>query len=139
MNVTKVPGHCTGKTNNVSQAINMAIDNPALWAIMKLGARNAMISTAEKAGIPWRKSRQELHNNAEVSLPASLSHLPKLAAVCTVQPFHASDLVSFSHGTACTSKTTDDFFHRVLACSQSRLSINGSLIIPLLMPTYLKC
>lgn len=51
----------------------MAIDNPALWAIMKLGARNAMISTAEKAGIPWRQARQELKNNAEVSLRASCS------------------------------------------------------------------
>lgn len=56
----------------------MAIDNPTLWAIMKLGARNAMISTAEKAGIPWRKARQDLQNNNEVCLPASLSRLPKL-------------------------------------------------------------
>ena len=61
-----------GKTSNVSQAINMAIKNPALWAIMKLGARNAMMSTAEKAGIPWRNATRELMKNAEVSIPDRL-------------------------------------------------------------------
>ena len=61
-----------GKTSNVSQAINMAINNPALWAVMKLGARNAMMSTAEKAGIPWRSATKELMKNAEVDLPNCL-------------------------------------------------------------------
>ncbi|KAL3158413.1 hypothetical protein ABBQ38_010648 [Trebouxia sp. C0009 RCD-2024] len=62
----KKPPYWTGRTTRVSQAINIAIDNPALWAIMKLGARHEMISTAERAGIPWRKATQELRDNAKL-------------------------------------------------------------------------
>ena len=114
----------------------MAIDNPALWAIMKLGARNAMISTAEKAGIPWRKARQELHNNAEVSLPASLLLLPKLAAVCTKQSYMhniSSALHVGQHAQAAPQFTPAKTLH-ALTCS---ISMSASLFIPPCIPADL--
>ena len=52
----------------VSKAINMAINNPALWAVMKVGARNAMIKTAEKSGIPWQETTAELRQSQAASL-----------------------------------------------------------------------
>ena len=58
----------TGKTSTVSQAINMAINNPTVWGFMKAGARNTMIKTAETSGIPWRQAVEELRNTPEVRL-----------------------------------------------------------------------
>jgi len=56
----------TGKTGAVSQAINLAINNPTLWGFMRAGARKTMIKTAESSGIPWRQAVEELRNTPEV-------------------------------------------------------------------------
>ena len=57
-----------GQSNLVSKAINLAINTPVLWAVMKVGARNAMINTAEKSGIPWLQTTVELQQIQEVTL-----------------------------------------------------------------------
>lgn len=49
----------------------MAINNPALWAVMKVGARNAMIKTAEKSGIPWQETYTELQQSQAASVCSS--------------------------------------------------------------------
>ena len=46
----------------------MAINTPVLWAVMKVGARNAMINTAEKSGIPWLQTTVELQQIQQASL-----------------------------------------------------------------------
>jgi len=56
----------TGKTGAVSQAINLAINNPTLWGFMRARARKTMIKTAESSGIPWRQAVEELRNMPEV-------------------------------------------------------------------------
>lgn len=57
----------TGKTGAVSQAINLAINNPTLWGFMRAGARKTMIKTAESSGIPWRQAVEDLRNTPEVT------------------------------------------------------------------------
>ncbi|KAK9818469.1 hypothetical protein WJX74_007120 [Apatococcus lobatus] len=57
---TKQVPYWIGKSGPISQAINAAINTPAIWSIMRMGARNAMTSTAEKAGIPWKQTVTEL-------------------------------------------------------------------------------
>lgn len=57
----------TGKTSITSRLINLAISNPAIWAIMRAGARHQMTTTAERSGIPWAAASNDLKNTPEVS------------------------------------------------------------------------
>ena len=68
----------TGKTGAVSQAINLAINNPTLWGFMRTGARKTMMKTAESSGIPWRQSVEELRNTPEVRFQTVEQMLPFL-------------------------------------------------------------
>jgi len=71
----------TGKTGAVSQAINLAINNPTLWGFMRAGARKTMIKTAESSGIPWRQAVEELRNTPQVIFQTTERMLPFLASV----------------------------------------------------------
>ena len=51
----------------VSDAVNALIAIKPLFGLMKVGARNTLITTAEKNGIPWREHREKLFS-AEKSL-----------------------------------------------------------------------
>ncbi|DBB17542.1 TPA: hypothetical protein ACH3X3_002600 [Trebouxia sp. C0006] len=64
--IDKKPPYWIGKTGAVSQAINLAINNPTLWGFMRAGARKTMIKTAESSGIPWRQAVEELRNTPEL-------------------------------------------------------------------------
>lgn len=44
----------------LSRFINLLINTKPLYQLMKAQARNVMINTAEKNGVPWRKNYQEL-------------------------------------------------------------------------------
>jgi hypothetical protein len=43
--------------------VNAAIGFKPLFAVMKLGARQTMKSTAEKAGVPWSQNIKELEQS----------------------------------------------------------------------------
>lgn len=52
----------TGNTV-ASRLVNAAISSPLLFGLMKMGARQQMIMTAEKNGIPWGADVEELKNS----------------------------------------------------------------------------
>lgn len=50
----------------VSDMVNALISFKPLFSVMKVGARNTLIDTAEKNGIPWRGHRDGLSNRVPV-------------------------------------------------------------------------
>ena len=53
---------CTGD-GLLSGALNLAIRTPLLFALMKMGAKKVMKTTAEKKGVPWSRRCQELEKS----------------------------------------------------------------------------
>ncbi|EFN58298.1 hypothetical protein CHLNCDRAFT_50738 [Chlorella variabilis] len=49
--------------DTLSRVVNAAINFKPLFALMKLGARQTMKSTAEKAGVPWSANVRELEQS----------------------------------------------------------------------------
>ncbi|MBD2231689.1 class I SAM-dependent methyltransferase [Phormidium tenue] len=80
----------------LSRLVNRAIQTPALYALMKRQARQVLIKTAEKNGVPWRQTcidldRPEMRQRlAEITNPAVV--YPDYYQV----PFHA-----YSEGNLC--------------------------------------
>lgn len=73
----------------LSRFVNLLIQTKPIYSVMKQQARQVLIKTAEKNGVPWRKNYQELENSSlKTQLPSiTNSHLvyPDYYRV----PFHA--------------------------------------------------
>lgn len=50
----------------LSDFVNILINFKPLFSIMKIGARNTLINTAEKNNIPWRKLAIDLENKLDM-------------------------------------------------------------------------
>lgn len=75
----------------LSQVVNRLIQTKPLYALMKRQARQVLIKTAEKNGIPWRQTCAEYEASA---IAAELHHLenPQVSYPDYYQvPFHAYD------------------------------------------------
>ena len=75
----------------LSRFVNLLIKTKPIYSIMKAQARNVLIKTAEKNGVPWRKKYQELDNsNIKDSLEEISNPNLKYPEYYQV-PFHAYD------------------------------------------------
>ena len=63
MTTTKLKPDWTGDAL-LSRLVNLAIQTPALYALMKRQARRVLIKTAEKNGVPWRQTCLDLDTPA---------------------------------------------------------------------------
>jgi len=52
--------------------VNAAIGIKPLFAVMKVAAKQVLKSTAERNGIPWDNTVQQLQNTPEVLLPSRM-------------------------------------------------------------------
>ncbi len=52
----------------LSKFVNVLINTKPIYELMKIQARNVLIKTAEKKGVPWRKNCQDLANSPAISL-----------------------------------------------------------------------
>ena len=75
----------------LSRFVNVLIKTKPIYSIMKRQARQVLIDTAEKNGIPWRKNYQELEQSTAKDLLDSIAN-PNLVYPDYYQvPFHAYD------------------------------------------------
>ncbi|WP_448571569.1 class I SAM-dependent methyltransferase [Trichothermofontia sp.] len=75
----------------LSQFVNWLIQTKPLYALMKQQARQVLIKTAEKNGISWRQTCQDLEASAAKSLLATMTN-PEVTYPDYYQvPFHAYD------------------------------------------------
>ena len=75
----------------LSRFVNLLIKTKPIYSIMQRQARQVLIKTAEKNGIPWRKNYQELEQSGTKNLLDSLTN-PDLVYPDYYQvPFHAYD------------------------------------------------
>jgi ubiquinone/menaquinone biosynthesis C-methylase UbiE len=80
----------------LSRFVNLLIHTPPLYAVMKHQARQVLIQTAEKNGIPWRKRSQDL---ATFDVETRLAQITNSAVTYPDYyqvPFHA-----YSQGNLC--------------------------------------
>lgn len=78
-------------TDLLSHFVNILINTKPLYQLMKIQARNVMIKTAEKNGVPWRKNYQELEQSKiKESLAEITNPNIKYPDYFNV-PFHAYD------------------------------------------------
>ena len=75
----------------LSRFVNILINNKSIYKVMKYQARQVLITTAEKNGIPWRKNREELEKSS-AKQAFELINDPNLVYPDYYQvPFHAYD------------------------------------------------
>jgi ubiquinone/menaquinone biosynthesis C-methylase UbiE len=75
----------------LSRLVNVLINTKPLYQIMKAQARNVLIKTAEKNGVPWRKNYQELEQSNVKELLQEITN-PDITYPDYFQvPFHAYD------------------------------------------------
>ena len=75
----------------LSRLVNLLIKTKPIYSVMQRQARQVLIKTAEKNGIPWRKNYQDLEASAAQSLLESITN-PDLVYPDYYQvPFHAYD------------------------------------------------
>ncbi|MGE5660496.1 MAG: class I SAM-dependent methyltransferase [Actinomycetota bacterium] len=75
----------------LSRLVNFLIQTPALYQLMKRQARQVIIKTAEKNGIPWRKNYQELERSQAKAFLEEIAN-PNIVYPDYYQvPFHAYD------------------------------------------------
>ena len=75
----------------LSRIVNLLIKTKPIYGLMKRQARQVLIKTAEKNGIPWRKNYQELAKSQVKSLYDAIAN-PDLEYPDYYQvPFHAYD------------------------------------------------
>lgn len=90
MTPTKVKPDWAGD-DLLSRLVNRAINTPALYALMKRQARQVIIKTAEKNGVPWRQTCAELDTPELRQRLKDLTN-PAIAYPDYYQvPFHAYD------------------------------------------------
>lgn len=82
----------------LSKLVNLLIHTKPLYAVMKRQARQVLIKTAEKNGIPWRQTYQTLETSDAKTFFDSINN-PNLVYPEYYQvPFHA-----YEHGNLCWS------------------------------------
>ncbi len=80
----------------LSRLVNRAIQTPALYALMKRQARQVMIKTAEKNGVPWRQTCVDLDTPEIRQRLAALTNSDLVYPDYYQVPFHA-----YSEGNLC--------------------------------------
>ena len=75
----------------LSRFVNLLINTKPIYAVMQRQARQVLIKTAEKNGIPWRKNYQELEASSAKDLLASLTDKELVYPSYYQVPFHAYD------------------------------------------------
>ncbi len=73
----------------LSQFVNILIQTKPIYALMKQLARQVMIKTAEKKGIPWRKNYSELAASQAPQLLAQITNPNITYPDYYLVPFHA--------------------------------------------------
>lgn len=75
----------------LSQFVNLLIETKPIYQVMKGQARRVLIKTAEKNGVPWRQTYQELEASGAKGLLEEIAD-PKVGYPEYYQvPFHAYD------------------------------------------------
>ncbi|ELR97726.1 class I SAM-dependent methyltransferase [Gloeocapsa sp. PCC 73106] len=80
----------------LSRLVNLLISTKPLYAVMKYQARQVIIKTAEKKGIPWRESCQALQAEGVETKLSSLTNPDVVYPDYYQVPFHA-----YSQGNLC--------------------------------------
>lgn len=75
----------------LSRFVNLLIKTKPIYGIMQRQARQVLIKTAEKNGIPWRKNYQELEQSTAKDLLDSLTNQNLVYPDYYQVPFHAYD------------------------------------------------
>ena len=75
----------------LSRFVNLLIQTKPIYSIMQRQARQVLIKTAEKNGIPWRKNYQELEQSGAKDLLDSLTNDDLVYPDYYQVPFHAYD------------------------------------------------
>jgi ubiquinone/menaquinone biosynthesis C-methylase UbiE len=75
----------------LSRCVNVLIKTKPIYGIMKHQARQVLIKTAEKNGIPWRKNYQELEQSGAKELLESICDRDLVYPDYYQVPFHAYD------------------------------------------------
>ena len=73
----------------LSRFVNLLIGTKPIYALMQRQARQVLIKTAEKNGIPWRKNYQELEASSAKDLLVSLTDKDLVYPSYYQVPFHA--------------------------------------------------
>lgn len=73
----------------LSRFVNLLIHNKPIYGMMKHQARQVIINTAEKKGVPWRKSYQTLENSVAKSLLEEITNTTVTYPEYYLVPFHA--------------------------------------------------
>ena len=73
----------------LSRFVNLLIQTKPIYGIMKRQARQVLIKTAEKNGIPWRKNYQDLEQSGAKDLLDSLTNPDLVYPEYYQVPFHA--------------------------------------------------
>ena len=60
---------CGAGDDLLSRLVNAAIGFKPLYALMKVGAKHVLQSTAERNGVPWRATARQLQNTPEARHP----------------------------------------------------------------------
>ncbi|MBD2136145.1 class I SAM-dependent methyltransferase [Anabaena sp. FACHB-1237] len=92
---TKIKPDWTGQTL-LSQMVNLLINTKPIYSIMKQQARQVMIKTAEKNGIPWRKNYEKLDKSGIKEKLAEIVNTNVVYPDYYQVPFHA-----YSQGNLC--------------------------------------
>ncbi len=75
----------------LSRLVNLLIQTKPIYSVMQRQARQVLIKTAEKNGIPWRKNYQELEQSSAQDLLADLTNKDIIYPDYYQVPFHAYD------------------------------------------------
>jgi len=75
----------------LSRFVNLLIETKPIYALMKYQARQVLIKTAEKNGIPWRKNSQDLENSGVKELFKEINNPQITYPDYYKVPFHAYD------------------------------------------------
>jgi ubiquinone/menaquinone biosynthesis C-methylase UbiE len=75
----------------LSQGVNLLIQTKPIYQVMKHQARQVLIRTAEKKGIPWRQNYQELEASGVKNLLSEITNPKVVYPDYYLVPFHAYD------------------------------------------------
>ena len=75
----------------LSRFVNLLIQTKPIYGVMKRQARQVLIKTAEKNGIPWRKNYQELEQSGAKELYNAIANTDVKYPDYYCLPFHAYD------------------------------------------------
>ncbi|ERT05233.1 methyltransferase domain protein [Lyngbya aestuarii BL J] len=89
MNVKIKPDWAGGDV--LSQLVNVLIKTPPIYSVMKHQARQVLIKTAEKNGIPWRKHYQQLEASEVKKIFSEINDKNIIYPDYYHKPFHAYD------------------------------------------------